>query len=220
MKFQRIPKDFLRTIHSGSKNIPTLYFHSNPLVRELFYKRLEIIFRLLSGDSKIQNQIVCDFGGGGGVFLPTLSKSFKKVVVIDLETYEAEKIVKRYRLKNVDIFRRNVLSNQLPNCYFDKVVAADVLEHFQDLKEPIKEIYRLLKPLGLLFVSVPTENLFYRLGRILTGLKKPVDHHHNAREIEQTLQKESFIITKKLFLPFQCSPLSLFSILKAEKRTS
>lgn len=220
MKFQRIPKDFLQSIHNGSRNIPTLYFHPNSLVRGLFYKRLETIFELMPDDSEKQNQIICDFGGGGGIFLPTLSRSFKRVVIIDLETREARKIIKKYNLKNIEVFQGDVLSNPFPNNYFDIVVAADVLEHFRNLSRPIKEIYRLLKSKGLLFASSPTENSFYHFGRLLAGLRKPRDHYHDAKEVEKALRKESFIITKKLFLPFQCSPLSLFSILKAEKKTS
>jgi len=44
----------------------------------------------------------------------------------------------------------------------------DVLEHFQDLKEPVKEIARILKKDGFLVTSLPTENFFYKLGRFLT----------------------------------------------------
>jgi len=220
MKFQRIPKDFLQSIHSGSRNIPTLYFHPNSLVRELFYKRLETICELMPDDSEKQNQIICDFGGGGGVFLPTLSKSFREVVVLDVETHEAEEIVKRYGLTNVDIVPGDALSNSFSDSYFDIVVAADVLEHFKDLRKPIKEIRRLLKDSGLLFISSPTENLIYRLGRLLADIKKPPDHYHNAGEIEQVLRKEPFIIIKKLFLPVNLSILGLFSILKAEKEIS
>lgn len=218
MKLQRIPRTFLKTIHSGSKNIPTLYFHPNPLISGLFYKRLETILTLIPEKLKKKDRIVCDFGGGGGVFLPTLSKIFKEVFVIDLETYEAEAIVKKYNLKNIKIFQKDVLADVVPENYFDIIIAADTLEHFKDLKDPIEKIYRLLKKKGLLFVSSPTENLFYRFGRKLAGLEKPVDHYHNTKDIEQTLREEFFDITKRRYLPFRIFCLSLFIISMAEKK--
>lgn len=217
MKVHRISKNSLKKIHSGSEKIPVLYFHHNPIARHVFYQRLEKILELATENYRSYDKKVCDFGGGGGVFLPTLSENFNKVFIMDLETTEAEKLVKKYHLKNVFISKGNALYNNFPENYFDIIIAADVLEHFKKPGKAIKEIYRLLNHDGVLIVSVPTENFLYRIGRLIIGLKKPKDHYHNAKEIENLLIKGFFTVTKKRFLPFYFSFLSLFNILKLKK---
>ena len=46
-----------------------------------------------------------------------------------------------------------------PNNYFDTFIASEVLEHLdnQSLKNVIKEIYRILKPNGLAYLTFPAE---------------------------------------------------------------
>jgi len=218
MKFERIPKEFLQANYSNSEHVPSLYWHPNPFLRWVFYSRLERIAKLVPEPT--QNQIVCDFGGGGGAFLLTLSRNFQKVILLDYETVEAEAVIKHYNLNNVEIIKGDALSNGLPEHSLDVVIAADVLEHFQDVREPVKEIRRLLKPQGLFFMSGPTENFWYRLGRLIFGIQKPADHYHTAKEIEEVLLEESYIIKRKLYLPINISLLGIFAILQASPPSS
>lgn len=215
MKFERIPAEFLKSIYSASPDVPDAYWHPNFLVRKLFYQRLEAITNLFP--SNTAHHVVCDFGGGGGVFLLTLSQYFQKVVLMDFEVSEAKQIVGRYGLQNVEIVEGDVLSNSLPPNSFDVLIAADVLEHFVSLADPLREISRLLRPGGLLFVSAPTETMFYRLGRFFAGYEKPKDHYHTAREIKEAIEKSSFRIIKERSLPCSIPFFRLFLILKAQK---
>lgn len=217
MTLQRIPAEFLKAHYSNSEHVPDLYWHPIPFVRELFYDRLEKIVVFMS-QLPSKDQVVCDFGGGGGIFLPTLSAYFKKVVLMDLETKEAEGIVQEYHLQNVEILKGDVLLNSLPKDSFDIVVAADVLEHFINVQEPIEEIKRLLKPKGLFFVSAPTENFLYRLGRMALGFRKPADHFQDAEKIEETLARKSFEITKKQYIPYNVVRFGAFVILEAKNQ--
>lgn len=218
MKFERIPGEFLQKHYSKSEEVPDLYWHPNPFLRWVFYSRLERIAKLISEPT--QNQVVCDFGGGGGVFLLTLSKNFRKVILLDYETVEAEAIIKHYNLDNVEIIKGDALSNGLPEHSLDVVIAADVLEHFQDTTKPAKEIARLLKPEGSFFLSGPTENFWYRLGRLLFGIQKPDDHYHDVKEIENIFLKESFTIVKKVYLPLNISLFGIFCVFHAKSPSS
>ncbi|MCH7604804.1 class I SAM-dependent methyltransferase [Patescibacteria group bacterium] len=217
MKFERIPRDFLKEHHSHSTDVPSLYWHPNPFLRWLFYSRLEKIAQIIP--TPTDKQVVCDFGGGGGAFLLTLSRNFQKVILLDFEITEAEAIVEHYNLNNVEIIKGDVLLNGLADHSLDVVIAADVLEHFQDVTKPVKEIARLLRPEGSFFLSGPTENFWYRLGRLLFGIQKPADHHHNVKEIERIFLKESFTIVKKLYLPLNISLFGIFCVFHAKPQS-
>lgn len=134
-----------------------------------------------------------DFGCGSGVFLPTLSNLFSSVRGMDIEMVEAPQIVDYYRLKNVQLMNCDINTYAFDNRdLFDVITAADVLEHFEKLDKPVSQIYRWLKDDGLLFTSLPTENLFTRLTRMLGRIEKPWDHYHTGESVEYFLQEHGF----------------------------
>lgn len=212
-----IPAPTLKQIASGASNIPTMYYHPFRPIQRLFWLRLATITQMLREFSGI----VLDFGGGGGVFLPTLSLIFKKVICLDLFIEEAQRIIDIYALPNVEIIQANALKINFHDNYFDIIIAADVLEHFSELWPPIYVLYQWLKPGGHLFISGPSENYLYRLGRKVFGIQKPVDHYHSVKKIEQEVRKV-FRINKKIFLPWYTSmslfeTFAVFTVIDAEK---
>jgi len=215
--FITIPTPILKNIASGHKNIPTMYYHSFKPIQKLFWARLAAITQMLKGLSGN----VLDFGGGGGIYLPTLAQVFQKVICLDLVVDEAQSIKEMYSLKNVDIIQSDALKIKLPDNYFDVIIAADVLEHFQELTPPIRTIYEWLRLGGRLFISGPSENWLYRFGRKFFGIHKPPDHYHSVIEIEHELSKY-FRIRRKMFLPWYSDisvveSFAVFTIIEAEK---
>ena len=147
-------------------------------------------------------------------FLPTLSKLFSNVVSIDLEITEAQKICSAFNLKNVKLIRADILSNELSDAPFDAIIAADVLEHFKDVKPAIKKLNKWLKTDGILVTSLPTENWVYVFLRLIFGVKKPVDHYHTGYEVEVLLCENGFRSLHKSNVPlyFNIFPLYLISV--------
>jgi hypothetical protein len=77
----------------------------------------------------------------------------------------------------------------------------------------------VLKPGGSLFVSAPTENIAYQVGRKIFGFQKPPDHYRDASEIEALL-RGSFTIRSKRYFPLNVTEaLSGFVLLEAGKAT-
>src|SRR5689334_11154394 len=92
-----IPYDYLAAIAEDSDRIPRLYYAGNPVLRSMFWQRLHFLNRLIQRISK--NSGTClDFGGGSGVFLPTLAQRFAQVTLLDLEASQARQVAKRYDL--------------------------------------------------------------------------------------------------------------------------
>ena len=80
--FVEIHPALLRKIATDSERIPSLYYSDHALVRQFFWMRLKLLYALIS--KSVNSQATClDFGGGGGVFFPTLARYFQRVVFIN-----------------------------------------------------------------------------------------------------------------------------------------
>ncbi len=82
----------------------------------------------------------------------------------------------------------------LPNNYFDVVVAAEVIEHLYFPEEVLKKISAVLKPNGILVGSVPNAFSLKNRLRYLLGIKKntPLSdpthiNHFSYKELKQLL---------------------------------
>jgi 2-polyprenyl-3-methyl-5-hydroxy-6-metoxy-1,4-benzoquinol methylase len=190
----------------GHDDTPLVYTDKNPLVRELFWRRLGA---LLSMSKAVTRERAMDFGGGNGVLTPTLSRLYGEVFVVDLRTEMAEELRERDGLGNVQPSPGDIFALGLPEGSFDTIIAADVLEHIIDLPPLVREFRRLLKPGGELLVSAPSENAFYEFGRKVFGYTKPDDHYHPASYIEQTIAAELRPASRRYF-PFRVAPLGVF----------
>lgn len=201
MRFIQIPKNYLISIATVSDRIPKLYYHPLAIARNFFWMRLSGLFNMAKKHIK-RWETGLDFACGSGIFLPTLATMFDRVVGVDLETAEANQLVKDYHLDNVELIKGDINHLDLEE-HFDAIFAADVLEHFSDLKLPARKIYSWLKKDGLLFTSVPTENTFTRLTRMVGGYQKPWDHYHTGKEVEDFLSTHGFLrIGSKIIVPF------------------
>lgn len=106
------------------------------------------------------------------------TKSYKEVIIGDIE-------------KNIPFL----------SSYFDVVVCAEVLEHLLDPRKALRNIYRLLKPDGLLLVSVPNpqglRRFLFDFHDEFIGLKNEGDVHYHygtAKQWQGFLKKERFKI--------------------------
>jgi 2-polyprenyl-3-methyl-5-hydroxy-6-metoxy-1,4-benzoquinol methylase len=209
--FVEIPGSFLESIATDSERIPRLYYCGNGFSSRVFWQRLRWIHRLAARHADRAGTVL-DFGAGGGVFLPSLSRLFAKVVSIDLETAEAEKVVEHFGLRNVELVRADATRAELPQAPFSAVIAADVLEHFRELGPPVAALRRWLADDGVLLTSLPTENWVYVLLRRVYGIEKPADHYHTAREVEAFLAEHGFRRFRRWYVPFRVPLAPLYRV--------
>lgn len=202
---------YLASIADDSDRIPRLYYTGNPVLRRMFWQRLRILNRLMDRVAVAHGSCL-DFGGGSGVFLPTLAGRFQRVTLLDLEARQAKLVMQQYALRNVSVVEGDAASADFSREPFDAIVAADVLEHFQDLDLPVPLLHRWLKPGGVLFTSLPTENWVYVFLRKVFGIEKPWDHYHTAYEAESRLEREGFSRIKTTCVPLGLPVAPLFLI--------
>lgn len=180
-------------------------------VRLFFWLRLRFLAWLMRRhEIRRDDTRVLDFGGGSGIFLPTLANAFSSVTLIDRDISNARTLADRLMLKNVHMVAADIVAHDFGEAQFDIIVAADVLEHFRE--PPLALIRHWLKPGGRLYTSLPTETWFYDLLRRLFGKTKPPDHYHSAAQVEASLRHAGFKKIGGLYHPLVWPVLSLFRI--------
>jgi 2-polyprenyl-3-methyl-5-hydroxy-6-metoxy-1,4-benzoquinol methylase len=198
---------FLEKIYNFNPDTPDVYFHQNWLVRRIFWSRFRAITTMITS-CEMPKQSCLDLGGGSGIFLPTLSRLFGQVTLVDLDPSQAMTIRKKLALYNCTIWEADIFDFHCGP--FDCIVAADVLEHFKHLDRIILRIKDFIATETVLITSLPTENIYYYLARMLFNEKKPYDHYHSATEVERRLREHGF---KNIYSTRLPSPLiPLFSV--------
>ena len=158
------------------------YLHKNPALRRMAWARLYAVLELLPGCCP-EGAAVMDYGCGSGVLFERVLERASSIVGVDLVLDAARLWVERRELDRVTLLDPVEAEAQVAPGSLDLIVAAEVLEHVDDLAETLAFFERCLKPGGALLVSLPTENRAYRFGRKLAGFVGHY-HHDNARSID------------------------------------
>lgn len=131
-----------------------------------------------------------DYGCGKGEFVSKLKGKVKNIYGFDVDPEKINLVKKKYPFINV---KKIKISNKppYPNNFFDAVSIFHVLEHVDSEKNAIKEIYRILKPGGKLYLASPyagifewadTANLRYRFPKFHKWF---LEFIHNKEEYER-----------------------------------
>jgi SAM-dependent methyltransferase len=186
------------------------YLHQNPMIRWLMWRRYDVIADFIDGKSE---QTVLEFGCGMGLFLPELNRCFDRVLAIDLFPQYAKALNERRTLNTQFV----AAIDEISESEIDVIVAADVLEHLEDLPAYLNEFRTILRNGGRLLVSGPTENLIYQLGRVAAGFGGKGDYHHtNIDRLIEDIATNGFSHTRTVGLPFPILP-NLFKICEFTK---
>jgi 2-polyprenyl-3-methyl-5-hydroxy-6-metoxy-1,4-benzoquinol methylase len=185
------------------------YSHRNPLINWLFWQRLRVVMNYVERDAPYEH--VLDFGCGSGVMLPFLCGISDRVTAMDIDLLPFESVSRlRPFPANLEVHdTREVTLKELPKASFDLIIATDVLEHVEDLSGTLADMQNLLTPRGQIIISGPTENLFYKLGRVLAGPEYSGDYHERGiLEVRKLLAGQMEII----HIATLYWPVSLFEV--------
>ncbi|MDD2757760.1 MAG: methyltransferase domain-containing protein [Patescibacteria group bacterium] len=151
---------------------------------------------------------VLELGCGAGQFIRALKKirSAWNCYGCDISQTAIETAKTAHDGVNYDLSTADKLL--YPNAYFDAVAFFDVLEHVADPTGLIAEIYRVLKPGGILYAFVPCEGDVLSLWRWLDkfGLKKDLTkkfaghvNYFSRAEVGDLLAANGFNIIRRRY---------------------
>jgi 2-polyprenyl-3-methyl-5-hydroxy-6-metoxy-1,4-benzoquinol methylase len=171
------------------------YSHKNPLINWLFWQRLRKVMDYVEVDAPYGHLL--DFGCGSGVLLPFLCGISTRVTAMDIDLHPFERISRHRSFPaNLEVHNaRRVTLKDLPDTTFDLIIATDVLEHVEDISGTLTDMKSLLKPVGQIIISGPTENVLYKIGRALAGPEYSGDYHERGiLEVRELLGEKMKVI--------------------------
>ncbi|KKS07498.1 MAG: Methyltransferase type 11 [candidate division WWE3 bacterium GW2011_GWE1_41_27] len=103
---------------------------------------------------------ILDMGCGEGFYSMVLDNLYDcKITAVD---FDPEILALAHKWldgrSNVTLEQGDITKLRFPDSSFDKIVCTEVLEHIDDDKTAIKELYRVLKPGGVIAITVPNKN--------------------------------------------------------------
>jgi glycosyltransferase involved in cell wall biosynthesis/SAM-dependent methyltransferase len=131
-------------------------------------------FRILSKEIKKKAEVL-DYGCGKGELLEFL---VQKRQDLKLYGYDISKVAVKHindRLEGVSA------TAYRPKAKFDVIICNHLLEHLDNPEEEVDEMVKLLKPKGLLIISVPLNDKFWPEHQ---KIFKPVDLHNIIKNIK------------------------------------
>lgn len=121
----------------------------SPLIDRCFKKIVNEIKKFKSGGRSL------DVGCGTGIFMSYFQREDFDAYGTDLSKKAGSALPNSLKKKiTINPFKKNNFDDES----FDLITLKQVLEHFVDPNEVLKEVYRTLKPNGILYIEVPNTN--------------------------------------------------------------
>ena len=125
-----------------------------------------------------------DIGCGPGFFLDQAKRRGWEVQGVDLSRWSRDHAKEYF---NIDVYQGFLAEARFEDRGFDVIVMNDVIEHLEDPKSVLKEIRRILKNDGVIYISTPDIQSF--LSRLLRAKWWGINKYHLFYFSKKTLEK-------------------------------
>lgn len=172
-----------------------------------------------------RGQVIVDVGCGTGAYVSALNFQKNFVYGCDLAMASLRK-AKRLNTTNICFFQDSIYELPFKDNKLDTVICLDVLEHLEDDKRALDEIFRVLSKSGYLIVRVPNRRWSERHKEAYGHLR-----HYTQEGLRDLLAKSGFVIVRtfhmypwftdlnRYFYAFVTALNILYSKTKGDNRT-
>lgn len=168
--------------------------------------------RLIPLLGNIENKKIIDLGCGTGRLIAQIKRRFPaknaKITVVDISD-EMLKITKR-KFHDVDCINADATDLPFPDNSFDIAIAAFLIVHIRDLNKTFDEIYRILKPKGILILTNVNQRKAPKLkapklknSKLKSTTKENLiikSFYHIPRHVLESLENSFFKIEREEFI--------------------
>ena len=145
-------------------------------------RQAHIILRFLS-QFKSGGRML-DIGCGPGFFLAEAKAQGWRVQGVDLSAWAKQNAHERF---GIDVFQGDLAQANFQDKSFDVIVMNDVIEHLEDPKKALREVRRILKNDGVIYISTP--DIESVLSRALRAKWWGINKYHLYYFSRKTLEK-------------------------------
>jgi 2-polyprenyl-3-methyl-5-hydroxy-6-metoxy-1,4-benzoquinol methylase len=194
-------------------------YYRSKCIRAIFLERLKIAASYLK---EMNVKSLLDAGCGDGSFLSEAMR-FAELETAEGVDYNVHVEELNGRHGNIRFTRANLLQKLPFDRKFDAVACLDVLEHFEDADQVLKNIIPVLKIDGFLIVSGPVESFLYKLGRLVTKGTFSMEtgpgagkHYYNIIQLDALIRKRFAFVrrTKVKFMFIRLFDVNLYQLKK------
>lgn len=172
----RLIKRYLSDVHRAGAEYWDERWQAVPLTLNALARQVDV--RLVR---RIERHLrpgawILEAGCGSGAYVAYFSLRGYRVIGVDFAPRTVARLNRA--LPELDIRVGDVCALPFADAFFDACYSGGVVEHFEEgIVRPLREAYRILKPGGLLFVTVPHVNLVRLISGWLLGdrLKQDLD---------------------------------------------
>src|SRR5262245_51461260 len=111
----------------------TLYTSKNPTRRWLHSSRRDWILEAIRRHNTGSMECALEIGPGSGVYLPTLTRLFNRVVAADITTAfltQARNLARDYT--NLEVVEDDIVHSTFDDGSFELILCSEVIEHIAD----------------------------------------------------------------------------------------
>ena len=146
-----------------------------------FKKRVQTIFEWIEPSD---DKLILDMPCGRGFYLNMIRYVSQCKLVgaeLDWDVILKAQAQRRQRCPISSLNNCNIYALPYPDNTFDAVILSEILEHIDDDVAGLKEIYRVLKPGGVVAITVPNANYPVLVGSDQQDAGNAVQAPHSAR---------------------------------------
>jgi ubiquinone/menaquinone biosynthesis C-methylase UbiE len=159
---------------SSLRKISMKYINFFPFYKGFIYLKLRPIVKYL------KNKVVLEIGCGEGDLSEFVSRYAKKVYAMDLNPLVLEVVKKR---ENIEYVVGDATKMEFPDNSFDFIIASEVLEHIEEDRKVLKEMKRVLKKGGKIFITVPNSEFLKEYDSKVGNLVKSLTPRNLNKDI-------------------------------------
>jgi len=142
-------------------------FFTTTLGKAVFWAENRIIMRMISPKVGFET---LDVGCGTGIFTESLVKAGLKVTGIDESEKMLDRASKKCLLSGVQFVKCDISELPFKTGSFPRVISTFVIEFLEKPKKVIDEMFRVLKPGGVLVIATLNSKGSWSLGRSEMGI--------------------------------------------------
>jgi len=142
--------------------------HSNPLVRWMEGHRRRGFLRMVDARP---GETVADVGCESGYMAADLVARGCHVICVDIDPTLLELARQRIGPGRAEYVVSDIRAIQLPESSVDVAIGSEILEHLPSPDVGLRELVRITRPGGRIFLSVPNEALILKFKRTLRALR-------------------------------------------------